>query len=60
MPSAQGPTHFNGSSMNGEMIGSGDVLCSFQYRDVLRIGIIVGQGPAVLAIGAGRDDCSYF
>ena len=59
MPSAQGP-HFNGSSMNGEKIGSGDVLCSFHCRDVLRIWIIVGPGPAVFAKGAGRDDCSYF
>ena len=33
--------------------GQAMVLGNFQYRDVLIIGIIVGQGPTVLAVGAG-------
>ena len=33
------------------------VLGSFQYRDVLLLLHIVGQGPAVLAASAGRVGC---
>ena len=33
---------------------------NFQCRGVLLIWIIVGQGPAVLAVGAGGDVWLYF
>ena len=33
---------------------------NFQCRGVLLIRIIVGQGPTVLAVGAGGDDLDFF
>ena len=33
---------------------------NFQYRGVLLIWIIVGQGPIVLAVGAGGDCLDIF
>ena len=36
------------------------VLGSFQYRDVLLLWHMLGQGPAVLAAGAGRVGCLLF
>ena len=35
------------------------VLGSFQCRGVLLLSHMVGQGPAVLAAGAGRVGCFY-
>ena len=42
------------------MVGSGDGFGSFQCRGVLLLWHMVGQGPAVLAAGAGRVDCFIF
>ena len=36
------------------------VLGSFQCRGVLLLSHMVGQGPAVLAAGAGRVGCFFF
>ena len=36
------------------------VLVNFQYRDVLLIWLIVGQGRTVLAVGAGRGYLGIF
>ena len=42
-------------------LGQAMVLGSFQCRGVLLLWHMVGQGPAVLAAGAGRVGCfSYF
>ena len=36
------------------------VLGSFQYRGILLLVHIVGQGPAVIAAGAGQSQVGYF
>ena len=42
------------------MVGLGDGADSFQCRGVLLLLHIVGQGPAVLATGAGRVGYIFF
>ena len=44
---------------NGCWWGRAMVLGSFQSRGVLLLWHMVGQGPAVLAAGAGRTGCLY-
>ena len=39
---------------------SGDALGRFQYRAVLLILVIVGQGPTMLAVDADRDMRIFF
>ena len=41
-------------------LGRAMVLGSFQFRGVLLLSHMVGQGPAVLAAGAGRVGCFFF
>ena len=41
-------------------LGRATALGSFQCRGVLLLWHMVGQGPAVLAAGAGRVDCFLF
>ena len=36
------------------------VLGDFQYRCVLLIWIVVGQGPSVLSLGAGGGSLDFF
>ena len=36
------------------------MVLNFQYRDVLLIWIIVGQGPTALAVGAGGGGLDIF
>ena len=36
------------------------VLGNFQCRGILLLWHMVGQGPAVLAVGAGRVGCFFF
>ena len=44
----------------GGCLGQAMVLGSFQCRGVLLLWHMVGQGPAVLAAGAGRVGCFFF
>ena len=44
----------------GGWLGRAMVLGSFQCRGVLPLWHMVGQGPAVLAAGAGRVGCFLF
>ena len=41
------------------VVGSAMVLSSFQCRGVILLWHMVGQGPAVLAAGAGRVGCFF-
>ena len=41
-------------------LGRAMVLGSFQWRGVLLLWHIVGQGPAVLAAGVGWVGCFFF
>ena len=41
-------------------LGRAMVLGSFQCRGVLLLWHMVGQGPAVLAAGAGRVGCFFY
>ena len=42
------------------VVRSGWVVGSFQCRSVLLLWHMVGQGPAMLAAGAGRVGCFFF
>ena len=48
------------SISSGGWLGRAMVLGSFQCGGVLLLWHIVGQGPAVLAAGAGRVGCFFF
>ena len=53
-------SHMTLSVMNRlNQVGSGDGLGSFQCRGVLLLWHMVGQGPAVLATGAGWVGCIF-
>ena len=47
------------SSLPLWVVGSGMVLGSFQCRGILLLWHMVGQGPAVLAAGAGLVACFF-
>ena len=52
--------HCLAASNESGWLGRAIVLGSFQCRGVLLLWHKVGQGPAVLAAGAGRVGCFFF